>query len=160
MQIRQVEPGDEHAVWNILKPIFRAGKTYCLARDVSRAEGLRYWSGGNHKAFVQEDGSQMLGTYFLCPNQGGGGAHVANAGFATAAAAQGKGVARAMLAHAMDTARGIGFRAMQFNFVISTNTRAIALWKSAGFDTVGRLPGAFEHPTDGFVDALIMYRDL
>ena len=157
--IRPAEARDADAIWAILEPILRAGETYCLPRDISREDALDYWWGGGHDCFVHEDGA-VLGTYFLCPNQQGGGAHVANCGFATAAAAQGRGVARAMLAHSLDTARARGFRAMQYNFVVSTNARAIATWERAGFEVVGRLPGAFAHPVQGYVDALVMYRDL
>ena len=101
-----------------------------------------------------------MGSYYICPNQQGGGAHVCNCGFVTAPAAQGQGVARAMIVHALDTARAAGFRAMQFNCVVETNSRAVALWKTHGFDVVGRLPGAFHHPAQGYVDALVMYRQL
>lgn len=160
MEIRPARPEDDDAIWSILRPIFAAGETYCLPRDIDRAGALAYWTGGTHAAFVAAEGGRILGTCFLCPNQRGGGAHVANAGFATAPEARGRGVARAMLAHALDTARTRGFRAMQFNFVVATNTRAIALWEGAGFATVGRLPGAFAHPTAGEVDALVMYRRL
>ena len=83
---------------------------------------------------------------------------MANAGYATAPAAQGRGIARALLEHSLETARAAGFRAMQFNFVVATNTRAIATWEAAGFAVVGRLPGAFAHPREGFVDALVMYQ--
>ncbi len=155
-----MQPGDEAAIWSILRPVFAAGETYCLPRDMARTEALDYWAGGAHSAFVAVADGAVVGTYFLCRNQRGGGAHVANAGFATAPAARGRGVARAMLAHALDTARAAGFRAMQFNFVVATNVGAIGLWESAGFATVGRLPGAFAHPVEGYVDALVMYRDL
>src|SRR3546814_17367459 len=83
----------------------------------------------------------------------GGGAHVCNAGYMTSAAATGRGVARAMGLHSIDHAKARGFRAMQFNFVVSTNVRAVGLWQSLGFEVVGRLPGAFDHPVGGFVDA-------
>ncbi len=124
------------------------------------AAALEWWRGGTHSAFIRADEGQALGTYYICPNQQGGGAHVCNCGFVTAAAAQGRGVARLMLHHALEEARRRGFRAMQFNFVVETNTRAVALWQANGFDVVGRLPGAFCHPEQGFVDALVMYRRL
>ncbi|MBK5932762.1 GNAT family N-acetyltransferase [Rhodovulum imhoffii] len=158
MRIRPATQADDDAIWEILRPVFRAGETYCLPRDISRADALAYWSGG-HEAFVAVTG-EVLGTYFLCANQKGGGAHVCNCGFATAPAAQGQGVARAMLDHALDTARARGYRAMQFNFVVSSNTRALELWERAGFRSVGRLPGAFDHPRFGFVDALILFKTL
>ena len=102
----------------------------------------------------------MLGTYYLRANQAGGGGHVCNCGYMTDSAAAGRGVARAMCAHSLELAREQGFRAMQFNFVVSTNTRAVALWEGMGFAVVGRLPGAFRHPAQGYVDALVMHRSL
>ena len=158
--LRRVVADDHPALWGLLEPVLRAGDTYAIDPDIDRAAALAWWCGGTHRAFVAEAGGDLLGSYYLCPNQGGGGAHVCNCGFVTARAAQGRGVARAMLGHALDTARAAGFHAMQFNFVVATNTRAIALWRAHGFDTVGRLPGAFRHPTAGFVDALVMYRQL
>jgi ribosomal protein S18 acetylase RimI-like enzyme len=121
---------------------------------------LEFWSAPEHEAFVWEAEGRVLGTYFLRANQQGGGAHVANCGFVTAEAAQGRGIARAMCLHSLERAKERGFRAMQFNFVVSTNTRAVELWKKLGFEVVGRLPGAFQHPELGFVDALVMYREL
>ena len=112
------------------------------------------------KSFVYEEAGQILGTYFLQANQRGGGAHVANCGYITAEHAAGRGIARAMCEHSLQNARKErGFRAMQFNFVVATNERAVKLWQSLGFATVGRLPGAFVHPRFGFVDALVMFRE-
>jgi ribosomal protein S18 acetylase RimI-like enzyme len=102
----------------------------------------------------------VVGTYYLRANNRGGGAHVANCGYMTAPGATGRGVARAMCAHSLDEARRRGFAAMQFNFVIASNERAVRLWRSCGFEIVGTLPGAFDHPTRGFVDAYVMYRKL
>ncbi len=158
--IHPMKPADEDAVWSILRPVFAAGDAYCLPRDIGRDEALAYWAGGGHGAYVAEAGGAILGTYFLCANQRGGGDHVANCGFATAPEARGRGVARAMLADALARARAEGYAAMQFNFVVSTNAPAIALWRSAGFDEVGRLPGAFRHPELGPVDALVLFRSL
>jgi ribosomal protein S18 acetylase RimI-like enzyme len=158
--MRPVRDADEPALWAMLEPVFRAGETYAIERDISRAAALEFWCGGTHSAYVAEVDGVVLGSYYLCPNQRGGGAHVANCGFVTAQAAQGKGVARAMLTDALARARAEGFRAMQFNLVVSTNTRAVALWQAHGFEIVGRLPGAFAHPVAGFVDAVVMYRAL
>jgi len=160
LEIRPAAASDESAIWTILEPMIRAGETYALARDMSREAALAYWLAKGHEVFVAADGDAMLGTYFLRANQQGGGAHVANCGYVTAADAAGRGVARAMCAHSLDQARTRGFRAMQFNFVVGTNVRAVALWRRMGFDIVGRLPGAFEHPGQGLVDALVMYRAL
>jgi ribosomal protein S18 acetylase RimI-like enzyme len=160
MQIRVATTDDADAIWTILEPTIRSGETYTLPMDMRRQEALAYWISSEHQVFVAEEHHKLLGTYFLCANQPGGGSHVANCGYITAPWATGRGVARAMCAHSLDHARTRGFKAMQFNFVISTNERAIRLWNSLGFEVVGRLPGAFRHPTLGFVDALVMYRSL
>ena len=148
---------DANKVWAILEPVFRAGETYTIDPKISRDDALSYWTGGPHHAFVAGAG---LGTYYIRPNQAGNGDHICNCGYITAPAAQGKGIARAMLEDSFIRARKMGFLAMQYNFVVDTNTRAIATWQKAGFDIVGRLPGAFAHPRLGEVDALVMYRRL
>jgi len=160
MQIRPATPDDHHAIWRILEPVIRAAETYTLPSSMSREDALAYWHGPGHEVFVAEENGQILGTYFLHPNQRGGGAHVANCGYMTAPWATGRGVARAMCQHSLVHAKSRGFRAMQFNFVVSTNERAVRLWHSLGFETVGRLPQAFLHPKLGPVDALVMYRHL
>ncbi len=160
LSLRPAGPGDDAALWAMLEPVFRAGETYCVPRDVSRAEALAFWRDPPHAAFLAEEGGAALGSYYLMANQRGGGDHVANAGFVTAPGAEGRGVARAMLADAMDRARGQGFRAMQFNFVVASNIRAVATWERAGFAVIGRIPEAFRHPRLGLVDALVMHRRL
>jgi ribosomal protein S18 acetylase RimI-like enzyme len=125
-----------------------------------REDALAYWMSPEHEVFVAEENDEVLGTYFLRANQKGGGSHVANCGYITAARATGRGVARAMCAHSLDHARARGFQAMQFNFVVVTNERAVRLWQSFGFEIVGRLPRVFRHPTLGLVDALVMHRVL
>ena len=158
MSVRRATERDHDAIWAILEPMIRAGETYTQPRNMSREEALAYWFSPEKETFVWEENGEVLGTYFLKANQPGGGAHVANCGYVSAAHAQGRGVARAMCLHSLERAQERGFRAMQFNFVVSTNKRAVKLWASLGFETVGRLPGAFEHPTLGFVDALVMFR--
>jgi ribosomal protein S18 acetylase RimI-like enzyme len=161
MQIRPASlDADADSIWAILEPTIRAGETYTLPSNMSRKDALDYWFTSSHEVFVAEEASEILGTYFLQVNQQGGGSHVANCGYITAPWTTGRGVARAMCAHSLDRARERGFRAVQFNFVVSTNQRAVALWQSFGFEIVGRLPGAFQHPRMGFVDALVMYRSL
>jgi ribosomal protein S18 acetylase RimI-like enzyme len=160
MQVRAAEPSDDEAIWRIIGPTIRAGETYSLPPDMSRADALAYWKSPGHEVFVAEEDGAVVGTYYLRANQQGGGAHVANCGYMTAAEASGRGVARAMCAQSLEHAKSRGFRAMQFNFVVGSNTRAIALWQSFGFAIVGRLPGAFAHPRLGFVDAVVMYRAL
>lgn len=160
MLIRKALARDEDAIWAILEPVIRAGETYPLPRDMDRENALTYWFSVGHEVFVAEDRGAVVGTYFLKANQKGGGAHVANCGYMTAPHATGRGVARAMCAHSLERAKERGFQAMQFNFVVSTNERAVRLWQCCGFEIVGRLPRIFAHPTLGFVDAYVMYRQL
>jgi len=159
-QIRPSTMNDAHEVWNILKPTVRAGETYTLARDLTREQALAYWYSSNHEVFVIEEDGKILGSYYLRANQQGGGSHIANCGYMTAPWATGRGIASAMCAHSLGRARERGFRAMQFNIVISTNEHAVHLWQKFGFEIVGRLPEAFHHPTQGYVDAFVMYRKL
>jgi ribosomal protein S18 acetylase RimI-like enzyme len=157
LAIHAATDSDRDAIWAILEPMIRSGETYTLPRDMVKENALAYWFSAEKETFVWEENDVVLGTYFLKANQQGGGAHVANCGYVTAPAAQGRGIARQMCLHSLERARERGFRAMQFNFVVSTNERAIKLWTSLDFKVVGRLPLAFEHPTQGFVDALVMY---
>jgi ribosomal protein S18 acetylase RimI-like enzyme len=158
LAIHLATDSDHDAIWAILEPMMRLGETYTLPRDVSKQQALEYWFAADKETFVWKEDGEVLGTYFLKANQQGGGAHVANCGYVTAPAAQGRGIARQMCLHSLERAKVRGFRAMQFNFVVSANERAIKLWASLGFEIVGRLPLAFEHPALGFVDALVMFR--
>jgi ribosomal protein S18 acetylase RimI-like enzyme len=153
-------PQDFHAIWGILEPVIRAGETYALPRDLTCDEALAYWFSDVHDVFVADDDGQIVGTYFLQPNQKGGGSHVANCGYITAAAASGRGIARQMCSHSLEYAKNRGFRAMQFNFVVKSNERAVRLWEGLGFNIVGTLPQAFLHPTLGYADVFVMYRVL
>jgi ribosomal protein S18 acetylase RimI-like enzyme len=169
IEVRSADEGDREAIWEILEPVIRAGDAYALPVAMTREDALAYWFTAGKTVFVAEEVRQdgpragthsVVGTYFICANQKGGGAHVANCGYATAGWALGRGIAGAMCAHSIDFAKGAGFRAMQFNFVVGTNLAAVHLWRKYGFGEVGRLPGAFLHPELGFVDALVMWRDL
>lgn len=159
MKISAYEPQQGDALWAILEPAFRAGDTYTVDRNISRDAGLAFWTGPEKTVFMAE-AETPVGSYYIKANQGGGGAHVCNCGFVTNPLARGKGVASAMLSHGLKQAQAMGFLAMQFNFVVASNTGAIRLWDRAGFDTVGRLPKAFHHPEQGYVDALVMYKSL
>lgn len=158
--IRPAAQSDHDAIWAILEPVYRAGETYCMPRDICREDALDDWFGAPFVAFVAEVDGRVLGSSHVGANRRGGGNHVANASFATHPDARGRGVARAMVTHAQDWAAKQGFRAMQFNFVVSTNADAVHSWQKAGFEVVGRLPGAFDHPALGYVDALVMYKRL
>ena len=160
LTVREARADDADAIWTILEPMIRAGDTYTLPREMSREAALAFWFASGHEVFVAEEDGGVVGTYFLRANQAGGGSHVANCGYVTAAHAAGQGVARAMCAHSLEHAKSRGFRAMQFNFVVSSNERAVRLWKSFGFEIVGRLPEAFRHPSGNYADAYVMYRFL
>ena len=160
MAIRPATSDDAPAIWSIVGPTIRAGETYALPRDMSEADALSYWMGSDRQTFVAVADGRIAGTYYLRPNQAGGGDHVANCGYITDPAVAGQGVARRMAEHSIELARSRRFRAMQFNFVVSTNERAVRLWQSLGFEIVGRLPLAFRHPSLGYVDALVMCQAL
>ena len=160
LEVRPATAADAPLIWSIIGPVIREGETYALPRDLSREAALAYWLGEDRETFVALVDGQIAGTYYLKPNQRGGGSHVANCGYITAAAATGRGVARQMCEHSLEYARSRGYKAMQFNFVVSTNEGAIRLWQSLGFDVVARLPLAFHHPSRGYVDALVMFKTL
>jgi L-amino acid N-acyltransferase YncA len=159
MEIRPATREDDDAVWSVLGAVIRAGETYALPRDMDRQAALDWFFAPGQRTLVAEDRGEVLGVCFWRANSRGGGAHVANAAYATAAAARGRGVATALCERTLAEARAAGFRAMQFNFVVATNP-ALGLWQRLGFAIVGTLPGAFEHPTLGEVDAHVMYRRL
>jgi ribosomal protein S18 acetylase RimI-like enzyme len=160
MIIRPATPADADPLWEILEPVFRAGETYAVPRDIDRAGALAYWLAPGAAVFVAEEDGEVLGTYALRTNRQGGGDHVANCGYVTHPRATGRGVGAALCAHSLEEAARRGFRAMQFNFVVASNERAVALWQRFGFAIVGRQPRAFRHPRLGLVDALVMHRDL
>jgi len=184
MKIRAATEADRDAIWNIFHEIVAAGDTYAFDPQMSREDALAYWFRADTHTYVAEIHRQSVeeavgfpeaatpsptigmkdwvigGTYILRPNQPGPGSHIANAAFMVTSNAQGLGVGRAMAEHCLSEARRMGFRAMQFNFVVSTNTPAIHLWKQLGFEIVGTLPGAFRHPEKGYVDVYIMFRSL
>ena len=160
MQIRKATSADRDAIARIIMPVIRDGTTYALDPDMEEDDALAYWLGPDRETFVAEDDGTVLGTYYLRANQAGGGGHVANCGYMTSAEARGRGIARRMCEHSLEYAKARGFRAMQFNFVVSTNAAAVGLWQALGFEIVGRLPQAFAHPARGYVDALVMYRAL
>lgn len=156
--IRPARAEDFDALWPMLRAVFRAGDTYAIDPQIGPEATRALWMEGPRATFLAEAAGAVLGTSYIKTNQAGGGAHVCNAGFVTAPAARGRGVARALCEHAQAEARAMGYLAMQFNFVVETNERAIALWQSLGFATVGRLPRAFRHPEAGLVDARVMYK--
>ena len=160
MNIRAAATVDRDAIWKIFHEVVAAADTYAIDPKISREEALAYWFGAGTRTYVAESEGRIVGTYILRPNQSGGGSHVANAGFMVVPEARGRGMGRAMGEHSLNEARRLGFRAMQFNFVVSTNQSAVRLWQELNFEIVGTLPGAFRHPEKGYVDVYVMYRSL
>jgi L-amino acid N-acyltransferase YncA len=158
MNIRQATANDFDEIWPIFHEIVQAGDTYAYPRNADKEEGRKIWMDTPRNTFVFEQDGRILGTYFIKTNQAGPGDHVCNCGYMVSSQARGKGLATSMCEHSQNIARELGYKAMQFNFVASTNEGAIHLWSKLGFDTVGRLPKAFKHPTQGYVDALVMYK--
>jgi ribosomal protein S18 acetylase RimI-like enzyme len=161
IEIRSFSDGEWPAVWAIIQPVFRAGETYAVSPDIDEWGGRRIWIEVPLATFVAVDREgQIVGTYYIKPNQPGPGSHVCNCGYVVAEEARGQGVASAMCEHSQVEAVKRGFRAMQYNLVVATNTGAVRLWQRHGFEIVGTLPGAFRHPRLGFVDASVMYKQL
>jgi ribosomal protein S18 acetylase RimI-like enzyme len=160
VDIRPFRESDWPAVWRLLQATFAEGDTYSFAPDSNEADIRKAWVDLPLATFVAMAGDTLLGTYFIKPNQPGLGSHVCNCGYVVAPASRGRGVAAALCEHSQRFARERGFRAMQFNFVVATNERAVKLWERLGFATVGRLPGAFHHRRLGYVDALVMFKSL
>ena len=160
MQIRPATQQDIPAILEIVAPILRAGDTYAIDPNLTDDDVIAYWMGKDKVTLVAEEDSKIVGTYYIRQNQGGGGSHVCNCGYMTSPAATGRGIARRMCEESLARAKELGFSAMQFNFVIASNAAAVHLWPTLGFEIVGRLPGAFMHPTLGETDALVMYRTL
>lgn len=158
MIIREATEQDFAAIWPIFQEIVAAGETYAYRRDTSRDEALKIWVKQPRQTFVVEEDGRILGTYTIKTNQDGPGSHVCNCGYMVSSQARGRGLATAMCEHSQTVAVALGYKAMQFNFVAASNVGAVRLWQKLGFEVVGRLPKAFNHPTQGFVDALVMYK--
>jgi GNAT superfamily N-acetyltransferase len=160
MNIREIDSEEFDLIWPIFQAVIAGGDTYVYPPETTFEEAKAMWTAPRCRLFVAEDDSKILGCYLLCPNQTGLGDHVANAGYMVAPDARGKGVAGAMCEHSLQVAREAGFTAMQFNFVVASNTVAVALWQKHGFEIVGRVPKAFRHKTLGPTDVYVMHRDL
>ena len=161
IKIRPFEEADWAATWQIIEPVFRAGDTYAFSPDIAEEAARNVWVETPSATFVAAvENNEIIGTYFIKPNQPGLGAHVCNCGYVVAENSRGKGVASEMCEHSQREAISQGFRAMQYNLVASTNDSAVRLWKRHGFQVVGTLPKAFRHHQLGFVDAYVMYKQL
>ncbi len=157
-EIRAATPDDWAGIWEVFKDIVEKGETYPYPPGTTEKEAKALWIDLPQATYVALESGSVVGTYYLKPNQPGLGSHVCNAGYMVHPEGRGRGLGREICAHSLDEARRLGFKAMQFNLVVSTNERAIRLWRDMGFETVGTLPKAFDHASQGLVDALVMYR--
>tara|TARA_B100000686_G_C16506715_1_gene819946 strand:- start:177 stop:662 length:486 start_codon:yes stop_codon:yes gene_type:complete len=156
--IREALEDDFDQIWEIFHQIVSAGETFAINRDTSKKEAHQIFMEHPQKTYVCVENKNILGTYYLKKNHGGGGDHVCNCGYMVAIEAEGKGVGSMMCEHSQKIAKGLGYKAMQFNLVLVSNKRAVCLWTKLGFDTVGKIPKAFDHPKIGYVDALVMHK--
>lgn len=161
INIRTFKENDWPATWQIIEPVFRAGETYAFATDISEDETYHHWIEVPAQTFVAVDeNDNIVGTYYIKKNQPGSGSHICNCGYIVAEEARGQGIAFQMCEHSQREAVSRGFRAMQYNLVVSSNEGAVRLWKKLGFEVVGTIPEAFHHHRLGYVDAYVMYKRL
>ena len=161
MKLREYQESDWNQLWPMVEKVFRAGETYAFSTAITKQEAYEIWIETPRKTYVAEgENGQILGTYYIKPNQPALGSHVCNCGYIVSESARGKGVASRMCEHSQQLASRLGFRAIQYNLVVSTNKGAIHLWKKHGFRVVGTLPKAFKSKSAGYVDALVMYKEL
>jgi GNAT superfamily N-acetyltransferase len=160
ISFRKAQEEDKDSLWQLIQPIIRKGGTYVFDPQISEESMMEYWLNSDKKTFVAESDGEILGTFYIKPNQPDLGNHVCNAGFMVSQKASGKGLGKAMGKFALEEARRLGYLGMQFNFVIKTNENAVKLWKSLGFEVIGEIPEAYRHPQLGLVPALIMYQKL
>ena len=159
-KIRPATSSDWPATWKIFRSVVRGGDTYAFSPDLDEENARRIWFSPGAEVFVAEGKARVVGTFYVKPNQPGLGSHVANAGFMVDPEIHGTGLGRAMGEYALAWAKEQGYQAMQFNFVVSSNESAVRLWQDLGMKIVGTLPGAFRHPTRGYVDVYVMFRSL
>jgi ribosomal protein S18 acetylase RimI-like enzyme len=159
-EIRKAEDRDKPAIWQIIKAVIAGGDTYVFAPDTPENEMMAYWFTPDKHNYVAVVDGEILGTYWLRPNNPGLGGHVANGAYMVSPNAKGKGIGKQMATHSIEEARSLGFQSIQFNFVVKSNTVAVNLWKSVGFEIIGEIPDAFNHSKNGPTNAYIMYRKL
>lgn len=160
LEIRKATEDDKSQVWEIIKAVIATGDTYVFEPDSSKEKMLDYWLAADKKTYVALDENVIVGTFFLKDNQPDLGSHIANAGYMVSPVAKGKRVGRRMCEYSLEEAKRLGYRAMQFNFVVKSNKVAVKLWLSLGFEIIGEIPEAFHHAESGLINAYIMYRKL
>lgn len=160
INVRKAVHSDSESLWDIIEPIIREGITYVFSPDSSREKMLGYWMAADKETYVAEIDGEVVGTFYLKANQPDRGSHVVNAGYMVSPKVAGKGIGKAMAEFSFLEAKRLGYHAMQFNYVVKSNTTAVRLWQKLGFEIVGEIPKAFSHPKTGLSSVLVMYRKL
>jgi len=160
MTIREATINDTDAIWEIFEHVVKLGDTYAFDPDTPKADLPKYWFAPGMKSFVAEEGGNIIGSYFIKPNQPGLGNHIANCGYMVHPDARGKGVGGKLCSHSIAVAPVLGYKGIQFNLVVSTNTGAKRIWEQHGFKVIGTIPKGFKHKQLGFVDAYIMFLEI
>ncbi len=158
VEIREAQAEDFQQIWPIFESIVQAENAYAYEPDTTQEEAFVIWMTRPVKTFVAEDNGAIIGSYYIAANKSGPGKHVSNCGYMVSEKARGQGTARLMCEHSQKIAVDLGFKAMQFNMVVSCNSPAVKLWQKLGFEIVGTIPRAFNHADLGYVDAYVMYK--
>jgi ribosomal protein S18 acetylase RimI-like enzyme len=160
IEIRKAIPSDHDKIWIILKEIIQSGDAFAYPANTTKEQMLAYWCHPDRHTYVALEQGEIVGTFFLQNNQPGLGSHVANAAYAVGANTAGRGIGKYMGQYSLTEAKKLGYTAMQFNLVVKSNEKAVALWKKIGFEIIGEIPDAFNHAKNGLINAYIMYRKL
>ncbi len=158
--IRKYREEDKEQIWKIIEHVLSKGDSFTDSPDSSREQILDDWCSSEKNTFVAVSEDKIVGTFYIKENQPGLGSHIANGSYMVAPEARGKGVGRKMGEFSIEEAKRLGFYAMQFNFVVKSNEKAVKLWKSLGFEIIGEIPEAFRHMENELTNAYIMYRKL
>ncbi len=160
IEIRKATEKDAPQIWEIIKAVISTGDTYVFSPESSKEKMLAFWCGADKRTYVAVSENRIVGTFFFKENQPDLGSHIANAGYMVAPEEKGKRIGRQMAEFSIEEAKRLGYRAMQFNFVVKTNESAVKLWRNLGFEIIGEIPEAFDHAENGLTNAFVMYRKL
>lgn len=160
MNITEMTKRDFELFWPVFQNIVQAQETYAFDPDIDFESAYELWCLTPRKTYVIKDEGLILGSYYIKSNAAGPSAHISNCGYMVSPESRGKGIARKLCVHSQQLAIELGYTAMQFNSVVSSNAVAVDLWKKLGYQIIGTIPNAYKHKTMGYVDAFIMYKQL
>ncbi|CAD5282522.1 Acetyltransferase [Alteromonas sp. 38] len=156
--IREITKLDFESFWPTFYSVIQAQETYAFDPNMTLEEAYSLWCEIPLNAYVFVESNAVLGTYYIRPNAMGPSSHICNCGYMVSPEARGKGIARLMCEHSQKKAIELGFDAMQYNSVVSTNNVAVRLWEKLGYSIIGTIPKAYKHGQLGLVDSYIMYK--